>query len=39
MSYYKDEVLRDIKLKRHRKENGLHNGIPIPFKKYGDYFP
>lgn len=39
MSYYKDEFLKDVLIKKQRKEQGLSNGIPTPFKRYADSFP
>lgn len=36
---YFDEIIKDLKNKKERREKGLYNGIPIHFKRYSQYFP
>lgn len=38
MSLY-DKVVKELKAKKVRKERGLHNGVPFPFPRWGDYYP
>lgn len=38
MSLY-EKVVRELKIKKERKERGLHNGIPFAFPRWQDYYP